>query len=97
MAECTGFENRRGASHRGFESFRLRHLPLCPAVPQALAWALQDKGLRFTPNSMSPYFRGAWTGLPPIAQSPDLISSIKTQLPDRFSSPVTRTIASVTS
>ncbi len=25
MAECSGFENRHAARHRGFESFRLRH------------------------------------------------------------------------
>ena len=25
VAECTGFENRRGETHRGFESLPLRH------------------------------------------------------------------------
>ena len=26
MVECSGLENRRGATHRGFESLLLRHL-----------------------------------------------------------------------
>ena len=35
-AECTGFENRRGATHRGFESPPLR-LRLAE-VPQGRKW-----------------------------------------------------------
>ena len=41
-AECTGFENRRGATHRGFESSRLRQnrrcgVQGCAAVCRAMA------------------------------------------------------------
>ena len=36
-AECTGFENQRGASHQGFESSRLRHSARCRRESQAVA------------------------------------------------------------